>query len=65
MTGFGEMIFQHVMEQVEKAIGEILMITGKYSLEEISAITGVSMETVEKNLRGTGIWVGTPRLTKI
>lgn len=65
MTGFGEMIFQNGMEQGEKSIVEYMMKTGKYSLEEISAITGVSMETVEKNLRGTGIWVGTPRLTKI
>ena len=52
MTGFGEMIFQNGMkqglEQGEKSIVEYMMKTGKYSLEEISAITGVSMETVEK-----------------
>lgn len=48
MTGFGEMIFQNGMEQSEKSIVEYMMKTGKYSLEEISAITGVSMETVEK-----------------
>ena len=52
MTGFGEMIFQNGMkqglEQGEKSIVEYMMKTGKYSLEEISATTGVSMETVEK-----------------
>ena len=42
MTGFGEMIFQNGMEQGEKSIVEYMMKTGKYSLEEISAITGVS-----------------------
>ena len=36
------------LEQGEKSIVEYMMKTGKYSLEEISAITGVSMETVEK-----------------
>ena len=30
------------------SIVEYMMKTGKYSLEEISATTGVSMETVEK-----------------
>ena len=46
------MLFQNGMkqglEQGEKSIVEYMMKTGKYSLEEISAITGFSMETVEK-----------------
>ena len=72
MTGFGEMIFQNGMEQGEKSIVEYMMKTGKYSLEEISAITGVSMETVEKISAGQvygaeprdgegGTWVGSFR----
>ena len=65
MTGFGEMIFQNGMEQGEKSIVEYMMKTGKYSLGgDFCHHRGFHGDR-GKNLRGTGIWGGTPRLTKI
>ncbi len=65
MTGFGEMIFQNGMEQGEKSIvrihdenGEILAGGDFCHHRGFHGDRG-------KNLRGTGIWGGTPRLTKI